>query len=1460
MTSPYRKKLIEVALPLAAINEAAAREKSIRHGHPSTLHLWWARRPLAACRAVLFASLVDDPDSDPAYRKADGSVDEDRAGQKRAELFDRIEELVRWENSNNPRVIDAARAEIARCVASRKIELGELTKDTIVFGDKKGQKHPKGPTSGDGTTAWEIVLMQARPEVVNAFLAEYAPPVLDPFCGGGSIPLEAQRLGLRAHASDLNPVAVLITKALIEIPPKFAGLPPVNPEARKKWGEKSKEEQQHALSQPDRLAEGYARSARDLPAGGSRATGGDVRDAVADHPSGGVDTGEHRGGLGARVDEGEGAIPVDRPGIASGSGHAPDALRRPNMVSDKRDAQAARTTGRGESNPHNSSPQASSPVTSSLPSLSSVLFSRNWQGAQGLAEDVRYYGQWMRDEAEKRIGHLYPRVKITKDMAKDRPDLQPYVGQELTVIAWLWARTVPSPNPAVGGAHVPLVRSFWLSTKKGKEAWVRPIIDRDGASWHFKVGVGKPPPDFDPSKGTKNARGASFRCILTNSPMSKDHVRREFQEHRAREKLMAVVAEGPRGRFYLSPNQEHEAIARSAEPAWKPDIDMETRSKDLISGRGYGFTKWYQLFTPRQLVALTTFSDLVQEARAKVLADALACCGAGFQPAERPCCGAGFQPAERPCCGAGFQPAERPPERLAASAPPPFLDPRDLSFVEPDCRGELPHLHKPGVTYFVTWRLADAVVVRSSGLPLPEHLRGTGGVIEPAEGVERRQEGDAGQRPAPHKNPEDIAEQSETDITLGSCILRRPEIASIVREALLHFAGERYHLHAWCVMPNHVHVVVTPLGEHTLSQITHSWKSITAKQINKTLGMSGTVWERESFDHAIRTPEHLARFVRYTRDNPVKAGLCARPEEWPFSDCGAAFQAASPAASQERRPEACTTTTDDRPLAEGGTGPQAYADAVATYLAFGVSRQANRLCTICFWDQTSQKVQQAFGRQALPMTWDFCEANPFSDSSGNWIGQLEFPAKCLDVAYTDTQGSSGQCDATAAINGIAAPMISTDPPYYDNIGYADLSDFFYVWLRRSLKNVYPSLFATALTPKAQELIASPYRHDGDRHRAQEFFESGLGKAFARMHEAHANDFPLTVYYAFKQSETDEDDIVEQAASLHRVGAAGPAAPQAAPPRASTGWETMLAGLMRSGFAVTGTWPMRTELVGNLKKNVSALASSIVLVCRPRPAHAPLATRKEFISALRQELPEALKNLQHGNIAPVDLAQSAIGPGMAVFTRYAKVIESDGSPMTVRTALGIINQVLDEVLAEQEGDFDADTRWALAWFEQFGMEEGPFGVAETLSKAKNTAINGLVEAGIVKSRGGKVRLLRRDELLGARASRPHDAAKTAAPPEWDPATDTRLTVWETTQHLIRTLETKGEKDAAALLNKLGGLGETARELAYRLYSICERKRWADEALAYNSLVIAWPELTKLARSSRNRQPSTQQEMF
>lgn len=1010
MSAPaYRKKLIEVALPLKAINEASAREKSIRHGHPSTLHLWWARRPLAACRAVLFASLVDDPDSDPVYRRADGSVDEDRAGLKRAELFNLIEELVKWENSNNPRVINAARAEIARCVASRKIELGELAKDTIIVGAKKAEKHPKGAASSEGVTAWDVLTMKAKPEVVNAFLAEYAPPVLDPFCGGGSIPLEAQRLGLRAYGSDLNPVPVLITKALIEIPPKFAGKPPVHP---------------------------------------------------------------------------------------------PDANEQ------------ARSKGA-------------------------------WNGAEGLAEDVRYYGQWMRDEAEKRIGHLYPKVTVTKDMARERPDLQPYVGQELTVIAWLWARTVASPNPAADGVHVPLVRSFWLSTKRGNEAYVQPVVVRGANSYRFEVRNGRPQGGFDPATGTVGRNGGV--CLITQAPIPLAYIRSEGKAGRIGAKLLAIVAEGRNNRLYLSPTTEHEEMARNTPaPDHLPDTDLPA---DALGFRiqNYGIKKHRHMFTNRQQTVLVTFSDLVSEAR--------------------------------------------------------------------------------------------------------------------------------------------------------NCVLR---------------------------------------------------------------------------------------------------------------DAGNAASGQHP---------------------DGTNNRSAYADAVATYLAFAVDKATDYWSALCSWHSSGQKMRNTFGRSAMPMVWDYAECNPWSGSTGNWTACVDWVWKVVAWLHSSNQGHVEQLDAsTASPSCHLPPIFSTDPPYYDNVPYADLSDFFYVWLRRSLSSIYPQLLSTVLVPKAKELVAEPFRH-GSKEAARAFFEQGMHRAFRRMRDGCSEEHPTTIFYAFKQAEDDEDtDDGAEDSTLSR---------------SSTGWETFLQGLSDAGWQIGGTWPVRTELGNRMRGLASnALASSVVLVCRPRSANAQLGTRKDFVNALRHELPDALKNLQHGNIAPVDLAQSAIGPGMAVFTRYAKVIESDGSPMTVRTALGIINQVLDEVLAEQEGDFDADTRWALAWFDQFGVEEGQFGIAETLSKAKNTAVNALVEASIVKSKAGKVRLLRRDEL----------------PDGWDPATDTRLRHWEVVQHLIHTLETKGEAEAAKLLNRLGGMGETARELAYRLYSICERKKWADEALAYNSLVIAWPELSRLALSAGVRQPQTQSDLF
>ena len=958
------KKLIEVALPLEAINKESAREKSIRHGHPSTLHLWWARRPLAACRAVLFACLVDDP--------GEYLPDEESAKAERQRLFALIEELVIWENSNDQEILDKARLEIARSVARNL-----------------GVEMPVGKAA------------------IRQFLAEKAPPVLDPFAGGGSIPLEAQRLGLRAYASDLNPVAVLICKALIEVPPKFADQPPIHP-------------------------------------------------------------------------------PEEENGQAA-------------------------------------------------------LLDREWRGARGLAEDVRYYGKWMRDQAEKRIGHLYPKVKLPPE----------HGGGEATVIAWLWTRTVMCPNPACG-ARMRLVRSFWLSKKKNRQAWVVPIVDRSTQPpqirFSVKTGRGTPP---DPPK---IGRGAKFRCLACDQVAAQDHVRREFQAKRDGTQMMTIVADTSEGRTYLPPHPEHIAVANSAAPAWMPEAEMNTETPNLVSGRGYGITHWHELFTRRQLAALTTFSDLVGEARARVHRDAGA-----------------------------------------------------------------------------------------AGLP-----------------------------------------------------------------------------------------------------------------------------------------------------------------------------------------------DDGIPLNDGGTGATAYADAVATYLALGIDRIANTLCTIARWTATRDQTVTAFARQALPMTWDYPDVNPFAGAAGDLGVSLASIAEAMDRLPSWPAGRTEQLDAIDLSALAQQPLISTDPPYYDNIGYADLSDFFYIWLRRSLRAIYPDLFSTVLVPKAHELVATPYRFDGDREKARQFFEGGLGRVLERMRANAHVAFPVTIYYAFKQAETDAGSAVSGSAGVSPAqGGQDDRAPGA---RASTGWETMLEGLMQADFQITGTWPMRTELRNRpVASGTNALASSIVLVCRPRPEDAPLATRRDFLAALKQEVPVALRTLQEGNIAPVDLAQAAIGPGMAIFSRYRQVLEADGSPMRVRAALALINQTLDEFLAEQEGDFDGDTRWAVAWFEQYGHREGPYGVAETLSKAKNTSPEGMMQAGILESRGGKVRLLRRGEL----------------DPEWDPSQDHRLTAWEATQHLVRALD-EGEQVAAGLLARLGAAGDAAHDLAYRLYTICDRKGWAQEALGYNMLVVAWPRLKDLAARQVARQ--------
>jgi len=979
-----RKKLIEVALPLDAINAASAREKSIRHGHPSTLHLWWARRPLAAARAVLFAQLVDDPSAWPELFPTEAAQQ-----RERERLFRIIEHLVVWEHTTNEEVLERARCEIRRSWA----------------------RHCLGGTAAERLSDDEIA------EAIRTGQIPPLPGVHDPFAGGGSIPLEAQRLGLEAYASDLNPVAVTINKAMIEIPPKFRDRPPVNPQDR-----------QH----PDLNA---------------------------------------------------------------------------------------------------------------------------WRGAQGLAADVRYYGQWMREQAQRRIGHLYPPITITAGLAADRPDL--VIGQQLTVIAWLWARTVRSPNPAFAHVEVPLVTTFILSSKPGHEAYVEPVVTGD--TYHFTVRVGKPPEWA--KQGTKLARGAQFRCLLSQMPIKDEYIKAESMAGRMGARMLAIVAEGPRGRVYLPPTAEHEAIARSAQPTWKPDLPMNRETTDLVSGRGYGFFTWADLFTPRQLVALTTFADLVGEAMECVRRDA-----------------------------------------------------------------------------------------QAAGLP---------------------------------------------DDGVG--------------------------------------------------------------------------------------------------------------------------------------------------LNDGGTGATAYAQAVGVYLVLAVSKNTHYWCSLSSWHSSRETIQGVFARQAIPMVWDFAENNPLCNASGNLMGSVEWNVKVLEyIQNVNKPGVANQEDATMSKFDTDQMVISTDPPYYDNIGYADLSDFFYVWLRRTLRPIFPDLYATLSTPKAEELVATPYRH-GSKEAAERFFMEGMTRALHNLAEQAHPAFPVTIYYAFKQQEVRE---AQRAAGA--TGELGDPAPRSSLRSApsSTGWETFLEAVIQAGFAVTGTWPIRTEMQARSisRSGTNALASSIVLVCRPRPADAPIATRREFINALKAELPTALAVLQHANIAPVDLAQAAIGPGMAIYTRSARVVDAQGTPVRVREALTLINQVLDEVLAEQESDFDADTRWALAWFEQYGFAEGEYGVAETLSKAKNTSVEGLVAAGMVEAKRGKVRLLAPAEL----------------PATWDPAGDSRVTHWEAVHHLIRVLNDGGELAAAALAAKLGSRADVARELAYRLYTICERKKRPDEAFAYNALVQSWSEIARLMYEQR-QSPSMQQAM-
>ena len=897
----YKKKLIEVALPLDAINAESAREKSIRHGHPSTLHLWWSRKPTATARAVIWASLVDDPSAHPEQFPTEKAQEKERR-----RLFRILEELVKWENSNDKRVLDAAKAEILK--------------------------------STDGNP----------------------PPLLDPFAGGGTIPLEAQRLGLEAHAHDLNPDAVMINKAMIEIPPKFAGQPPVNPEA-----------QRNKLTEDD------------------------------------------------------------------------------------------------------------------------------WSGTRGLAEDVRYYGEWMKRKAFEKIGHLYPKVKDAD-------------GKEHTVIAWLWARTVKCPNPACG-CEMPLASSFELLKKRNAEVSVQPIAENGQV--HYIVKDGKAV-----FNGTVARSGA--HCIFCGTPVGFEYIRGEGQKGRIGSQLMAVVAKGESGRVYISPNEEQRRYASVQKPVLYPSGALHGKSR--VNVGLYGLNETADLFTNRQLVALTTFSELITEARIQI----------------------------------------------------------------------------------------------------------------------------------------------ETD-----------------------------------------------------------------------------------------------------------------------------------------------------------GGSEEYAQAMCAYLSLTVDRIANRMSTLCAWNRHRETIDQTFTRQAIPMIWDFVEANIFSDSTGSWSGSLEWIPKCIEQFPATLQGVAKQADAQDGI-GMRNVMISTDPPYYDMIGYADLSDFFYIWMRKALKGIYPELFRTMLVPKEEELIASPYRFDGSTDRAKEFFEHGMSDALLQICHAADNDIPITIYYAFKQTETDRDNNT-----------------------ASTGWETMLSATLNAGLLITATWPMRTERAGRtLSIGANALASSIVLVCRKRPADAPVATRRDFLTALKRELRPALVNLQQSNIAPVDMAQSAIGPGMAVYSRYREVLEADGTPMTVRTALQIINQELDQYFSEQDGALDRDTIFCVALYTQYAFREVKFGDVDVLARAKNTSTDRLREKGILFAERGTVRLLPRDEMA---AQRTFDVSVT----------------WQVVQRLAHALDVDGVEGAAQIVVGLSSENaEKARALAYRLFQTAERRGWAQEAYAYNTLVTNWRDIQERVARMQKDQAMNQGGLF
>lgn len=961
MTDKYRinspRKLVEVALPLDIINKASVRESYIYRGNPSSVHKWWAQRPLAAARAVIFSQLVNDP----GYQHGGGfkyGINKKEAAIARKRLFDLIEELVTWENMANEDVLERARNEMRRSWR----EVCELNKE--------------------------------HPDAKQLFDPNKLPAFHDPFAGGGTIPLEAQRLGLDVFASDLNPVAVLINKSIFEFPGRFIGCSPIHP------------------------------------------------DILADR----------------------------------------------------------------------------------------TLIDRDWHQLEGLASDIRMFGAWVLREAARRVGDLYPQVIVEESLQKERPDLEASEGDNLPVLAWIWARTVKSPNPAFSHVDVPLASTFVLSSKTGANVYLEPLLERD--SYSFSVRMGKPPSSA--RNGTKaGSRGANFRCILSDAPISGDYIKNEAAAGRMGARLLSVVVESPAGRKYLAPTPSLEKTPVAPEGAWASDIEFFQKALGFRVGN-YGMKKWSDLFTTRQLITLSTFADLMIEVR-------------------------------------------------------------------------------------------KLIQEKGNATDLPR---------------------------------------------------------------------------------------------------------------------------------------------------------------------------------------------DDRHLQDGGCGILAYAELVSTYLAFALDKHAMYGNSLVPWYGKENRPSMLFTQQTLPMVWDFAEVNPFSKIGGSFHKSIEVVCQSLSgLACAPTLAVVTQESATN-VSTSCRVAISTDPPYYDNVGYGDLSDFFYVWLRRSLRDVFPELFSTISSPKADELVATPDRHGG-RELSEQFFLQNMTVAISKIAENSHPALPITIYYAFKQSETRQD--------------AG---------TTSTGWETFLEAVIDSGLTIVGTWPMRTERSGRMRDNASnALASSVILVCKTRTSAAQVS-RREFIRELNEFLPDALDEMTKGAadeqspVAPVDLSQAIIGPGMAVFSKYSAVLEADGEPMTVRTALQLINRFL------AEDDFDKDTQFCLHWFDQYGWDKGVFGEADVLARAKATSVDGLAESGVIKSGGGKVRLLRWNEY----------------PNDWDPATDTRTPVWEALHHLIRGLKQGGEDTAGKLLAGVQSQAEAARQLSYRLYTLCERKGRAEDARAYNELITSWSAIE--SATPRN----VQQELF